>query len=232
MYSSLYEILPKHFPNIKFFYKKQIRNIKFQKFQKIAIVRNPYNRIVSTYYDKCQKAPEYHLNKDKSQLQYCQHQLLNAIKKIRKENFEIAIPAKIYTLIANPHERTLLNQNFEILKSISFEEYVKCMDLILNTKNVDGHFEKQYDAFNIPGQNPIYNPKKVYKSTKMIKLESIDQKWPEICDQLGINMEMRKINQTDNMRPKFNKLYSKETKATIGRLYNIDFQKFDYSLDF
>ena len=92
-------------------------------------------------------------------------------------------------------------------------------------------FRKQYAAFNIPGQNPFYKSKKVFKNTKILKLENIDRDWKVICDQLGIKMEIQKSNQTDHMRPKINELYTRETSATIAKIYEIDFNKFNYSLD-
>lgn len=185
----------------------------------------------STYYDKCQRSPENSLNQEKAQLQKCQHQLLNAIKEIRKENSEIAVPANYYTLRENAEERKLLNENFEILKTISFDEYVECLSIILTGENVDGHFEKQYKSFDLLKQNPFYYPMKVFKKTNIFKLENIDLGWNEVCEKLEMKMDLRKINKMHPMRTNIKQLYTNETREMVAKLYKIDFVKFKYPLD-
>ena len=229
MYSSLYKILPKYFPEVEFYYKSQLTGINNLDYSKFAIVRNPYDRTVSAFYEKCRKSPKISLHEEKAQLQYCQHQLLHTLKVIRKDTFEIVQPAIFYNSSGNPKERLLLNENFKLLTSISFEEYVKSLTLILKENDVDGHFQKQYNAFFIFRQNPFYFLSSAFKNTTIIKLENIDQDWKKTCDSLGKKMTLIKKNKTDNMRPSFEKLYTTETRKLVAKIYGIDFKKFNYS---
>lgn len=231
MYSSLNEMLPEYFPNIKFYYKNRAREFNFSEFTEYAIVRNPYSRTVSTFYDKCQRTPEKEINAEKTQLQYCQWQMLQVLQEVRGVRFEIATPAIMYTFQENPQERSILNKNFDLLRTMDFEEYVECLDILLSKDNVDGHFRQQYLAFEVIDQNPWNSPRKIFNSTTIIKLENINQEWDKICDLLGVEMKLKKVNQTDDARPRIEQLYSKENKATVAKLYKTDFKRFKYSTD-
>lgn len=108
MYSSLYEILPIYFPEVKFYHKNSAAKFNFHDYPKFSIVRNPFSRVVSTFYGKCRKSPENSLVQETAQLEYCQHQLLNTLKKIRNETYKVMEPANLYTLKENPEKRALL----------------------------------------------------------------------------------------------------------------------------
>ncbi|MDF1695705.1 MAG: sulfotransferase family 2 domain-containing protein [Saprospiraceae bacterium] len=229
MYSSLTRILPTYFPSIKFYNKNQVKQFNFSKFTKFSIVRNPYRRTVSTYFDKCQKAPKDSLATENAQLQYCQEQLLKALCTLRKTTYDIVLPAQKYNRKDNPDQRILLDNNLKLLMSVSFKEYVQCLTLLLKNKKVDGHFEMQYKVFDIPRQNPFYNRNKIVNDTLQIKLENIEMEWGNVCDILGKNIELQKINKTDDKRKGFISFYTDETREIVAKCYAKDFEKFNYS---
>jgi len=231
MYSSLYDILPNHFPKAKFCTKKQAENYHFSKFQKFAIVRNPYRRTVSTYFDKCQKTPAFDLKQENAQLQYCQAQLLNTLALVRDEIYTISAPANYFNTHDHPEKRAILDENFLLLQSMSFAEYVDCLTIILSQKTADGHFVEQCKVFDIPGQNPFYHRNRVFNSTKIVRLENIESGWRDICTDLGVEMHLRKANKTDHLRPQSHDFYTKKTQAAVGKLYHLDFKKLGYSLN-
>jgi len=232
MYSSLYEILPTHFPEMKFHHKNSAAKFNFHDFPKFSIVRNPFSRVVSTFYGKCRKSPEISLIQETAQLEYCQHQLLQTLNKIRNKTYAIAEPANSYTLKENPDNRALLNENFKLLMGISFPEYVESLTLILKNKRVDGHFQKQFGAFSVPHQNPFYFPSKFFRNTQIIKIENIDQDWKILCNQLDKEIVLIKTNRTDDIRPSTESFYTDQIRKQVAELYKIDFKKFNYPLHF
>lgn len=229
MYSSLKKILSEYFPEIKFYHKNKVTEFKFSDYPKFAIVRNPYSRTVSTYYDKCQKTPEISINETNAQLQFCQHQLLQSLKVLRNKTYEIVEPAIFFEHDEIGNSRALLNDNLQLLKGISFEEYMECLALILDSEFVDGHFQKQHTAFSISSQNPFYFPSKVFINTQIFKMENIDNDWKTICEQLGKELILIKRNQTDNIRPDIDSYYDRRTRKLVNKLYKIDFKKYNYS---
>ena len=229
MYSTLFSILPVHFPSISFLYKKDVKYIPFKKYTTISISRNPFRRTVSTYYDKCLKSSRNQLQKEASQLQYCQHQLLDALTRIRGNKFEISEPAKEFTYSMHKNERALLDDNFNLLMTVDFEEYVKCLELILATDKADGHFEQQWKAFDIPNQNSFFFPNKLFNNTQCFKLENINEKWDNICSLLDKPITLKRLNQTKQERKDYTSFYSEKTRFSIEKLYKKDFSKFKYS---
>lgn len=231
MYSSLKGILPEYYENIQFFNKAHVKSIKFNDFIKVGIVRNPYDRTVSTYFDKCINAPKICLEQESTQLQYCQAQILETLKSIRHSNFKIALPAILYSLEKNPEERRLLNRNFEYLQSISFEEFVQCLSILLAKKKVDGHFKQQYKAYIVRRHFPFFIANKLFENTSIFKLENLNDDWKTICNLLGKEMRLQKINKTNGERSNFKNYYTDKSREIISKLYKKDFSRFKYSLD-
>lgn len=229
MFSSLYFLLPQHFPSLKFCNKNQLNEINFRDFSKFAIVRNPFDRAVSAFYGKCRKNPEKNLQEETAQLEYCQAQLLRALAKIRNETFDIVEPAKYLSTKEHSKERELLDKNFKKLCSIDFNEYAECLSVIFRNEKVDGHFELQYKAFQLPQKKLGIFSSNLFKKTKIIKLENIVKEWANVCKDLGTSMNLVQENRTDNLRGDTEVFFTKETQDSIAKLYAIDFKKFRYS---
>lgn len=231
MKSSLtHPILSKYFPATKFDYSHKLNSsINFHEYQKFCIVRNPFSRAVSCYYQKCQSLPLKSLTQKTAKLENCHKELLESLNIIRGEIVEIGKSEKYYNLEQDPIEWRLINENFERLLTISFEEYINCLSLILRKKNPDAHFARQMDAFSVPGQNPFYYPSKVFKNTTIIRLENINRDWDIICNKLGKKMTLVKVNTTDKIRPKITEFYTLKTQKLISQLYKVDFKKLGYS---
>ena len=90
-------------------------------------------------------------------------------------------------------------------------------------------FKNNLTLLSYRDKTHFYFPSKVFKNTKIIKLENIDRDWNIICDLLGKKMNLQKVNKTDHLRPGFEKFYTKETCKMIAKMYKIDFKKFGYS---
>lgn len=228
MYSSMTKILPVSFPEIKFHGIRTASKFNFYDFQIFSVVRNPISRAISAYFGKCQYSIKKHFNNEKAQLQYSQHQLLESLKRVRGIDYNIARPAIFYSYKSEPKERGLLDDNYELLMDISFEEYIKCLRILFQSKDVDGHFQRQFDAFLVPNQNPFYNRSKLLNNTEIIKIENLSNDWKMIGERLNKDIEIERYNRTDHIRPSIESYYSDDTYKSIVDLYKLDFEKFNY----
>lgn len=217
MFSSIFFTLSRYFPNIE-------KNIDLSKehlddYLKLTIVRNPYTRFLSLYLDKCITDP-----KNKSQfetgifLQPSQAQILEAYNKIKKANHPIA--QAWCDLTNKPEELKICKENFKLLQTISFFDFMEIARVILlSFKNPDPHFQPQYIHL-YRGEDLI--PNYVYK------MENIMTVWPKICKQLEKEMELGWENKTQG-KSSLKYLEDQSIRRNIFALYREDFERFNYS---
>lgn len=91
--------------------------VKYKGWFKFGIVRNPFDRVVSLYCDKCQKNAQDRINRGDRKLQNCQKVILRALNK----------PLEV-----------------EQLRTITFPQFVSILPVI---KNRDLHFNAQSPLF-------------------------------------------------------------------------------------
>lgn len=216
MFSSIFFTLSRHFPDIE-------KNIDLSKenlddYVKFAIVRNPYTRFVSLYFDKCVVDPKNKLKlKSGIFLQPSQAQILEAYNKLKHTHHPIALAWT--DLTHKPMEMKKCRANFRLLQKISFPEFAEIAEVIMSFKNPDPHFKPQCPHL-FKGKKLI--PDFVYK------MEDIKQTWPKICKMLNKEMKLSWDNKTKSKKNVTTCLNDRNLKLRIFKLYREDFKKFKY----
>lgn len=223
MYSSLYKVLPQYFPELTFQYKGKTAKTNLAAYQKFAIVRHPFTRLVSAYKQKCRQVPSHILDEKFFFLERCQKQLLEALEIIRDESYDIVDVGQTLSPLENPKNWARLEVNSRLLLSISFDEFVDCVCLILKRPDADGHFTAQYKAFEL-GEK-----KSIISQTHIFKLEEIEFGWENICRKLGKEMVLPHTNRTSQPNQGMKDLFTPQSYAKAAEAYKKDFQCFDYS---
>lgn len=85
----------------------------------------------------------------------------------------------------------------------------------------------------ISAQYPRFFDKKENLFVDFIgKYEKLNEDWDTICKSLGYFVELPKINVSKTLEKKPYQLsYDKETKELIGRICQVDIEKFGYEFD-
>ena len=69
----------------------------YKEWFKFSVVRNPYDRVVSVYVDKCVQNPVDRINRGETKLQTCQQIILKALKKPKKLESNTEMSKKLET---------------------------------------------------------------------------------------------------------------------------------------
>jgi len=219
------KLLRENFPDIKVFITPE-KILHFDNHLKIAIVRNPYDRLVSLYFDKCRINPEdLRKRKENLFLQVNQAQLLAAYCKKENLVMEISEPGK--TVEIKDDSYRILLKNLEVLEALTFHEFIELVALLFSEPSMDAHF--------IP-QSTIMTKNDTLLIDRYFKLEQIDETWSDICELLGKEIPLywgRGANQTNFEGPeRYKRFYSNTLKETVYNLYKIDFDNFSYDKEF
>lgn len=219
MNSNLVNILNESFPGVKIF--NCIDKIQeFNGYTKLAIVRNPYDRHLSLYFDKCREHPRKVRNRDnRIWLQNSQAQILVAAAHLFNKQSDIVDPSK--EIEKNSSEYDQLLDNFEVLESLEFSDFVEITSYLFRQSSMDAHFHPQSWIMLKDGKLVIDH---------YFKLENINEEWKEICRLTGKELILVDgVNRTNFEGPeKYKRFYSEEMKKTVYNLYRTDFDNFNY----
>ncbi len=220
MNSNLANILQKHFPGITYYTSLSQIKCKTDEYVKIIIVRNPYDRLLSLFEDKCRVHPHKVRNRDKRvYLQNNQAQVLYAYAHLKKISIEVVQPE--VEIMKNTEEYKLFLNNLFLLESISFIEFIDITEYLFSLSNMDQHFSPQSQIITIDGSMVIDH---------FFKLESINHSWSYICELIGTDIHLTHgVNRTNFEGPdKYQRFYNTRQKNRVYDLYRDDFIKFVY----
>jgi hypothetical protein len=215
MFSTLHAVLHHYFPGLE---RNTERAVEDPAYLKLGIVRSPYDRFVSLYFDKCLCDPGEKLKLSRDVfLQPVQGQLLEVMGELRGQAVKIA---RTWEDLTNDlEELDLCRQNLRTLQTISFEEFTLIAQRIFRRADADPHFQPQYRSY--------------YRGSRLLphhvfRLENMDQDWNRICALLEVQMKLTRENKTLH-RPYREYYNSVELAAAVYRLYESDFLLFSYS---
>jgi len=218
MNSNLVKILNENYTGIRV-YTSIDRINEFEGYIKLAIVRNPYDRLLSLFFDKCREHPKtVRYRKDKIYLQKNQAQILSAYAELTGKEIEIVESEKDIALHSPLYQKFL--ENLVALESIDFPQFVDITALIFDLADRDAHFAPQ---------STIMTRNNFLVIDRYFKLENIKEGWEEICNILGAKLELRHGNRTNFEGPdKYKRFYSDKMKNKVCDFYRMDFENFRY----
>ena len=215
MYSTLSYVFHSNFPKIR-----QTSNLNWalsHHYPIIALVRNPYNRTASAYYDKCIKEPRERLSGEHGGLQYCQHDLLRARNLLHDRRDSLVKPAiRIYP---EDEQRAVLEHNYATLMSLSFAEYLELLKILFRSERINPHFRPQFAAFYRGGR---------LVADHVFKMEEMPENWSKICKQiLGKELSLPHVNR--GLNSDYGRFYDCNSRQIVDQLYDLDFVNFEYA---
>lgn len=220
MNSNLANILRYYFPNIRMF-TSNANLPDYKEYIKLAIVRNPYDRLLSLFNDKCRAHPFKVRNRDhKIFLQKSQAQILSTYAELKGIPFDIVSIEK--EIAINSEEYKSLLKNFEILETITFSEFVTITETLFTRDYMDAHFAPQSEIMMLENHLLIDH---------YFKLENISESWADMCKLISTDMILPGgMNRTNFEGPyKYKRYYDDSLKTRVFRLYQNDFENFNYS---
>lgn len=222
MNSNLANMLKYYFPDIHMYTSNQ--NLPdLNEYIRLAIVRNPYDRLLSLFYDKCRAHPFKVRNRDhKIFLQKNQAQIIKVYAEITGLHIaEVEAETEINRTLVEYHHFV---KNLEVLESIAFPEFVTITEHLFTKDYMDAHFVPQSDIMMIDDRLLIDH---------YFKLENIKDTWNEICKLLSTNMVLSGgMNRTNFEGPdKYQRFYDENLKERVYRLYYRDFLNFNYPVE-
>ncbi len=220
MYCNLGKILRRQFPGLKVLFS--LGNVRdLDAYAKLAVVRNPYDRLVSLFFDKCREHPKRVRNRqDRVFLQTSQAQILKTGAAMTGAKTDVVEPGKEISLNSPEHEVFLAN--LAALESLGFPDFLRIVKALFTSPSMDAHF--------VP-QSKIMTRENALVVDKVFKLETIKEAWGEICRFLDIQVELTEgMNRTNFEGPdKYKSFYTEEMKKEAYLLYKTDFDHFGYA---
>ncbi len=220
MNSNLAIILKKYFKDIRYYTNISNVNKALDHYLKLTIVRNPYDRLLSLYEDKCRAHPFKVKNREaRVYLQNSQAQILKAYSELTNLNIDIIEPG--VELMKDSPQYKLFLKNLSVLESISFSSFVNISEHLFKSSDIDAHFSPQSDIMTI-NTNLVVD--------YIFRLETLQENWGKICNLVGVEMQLTHgVNRTNFEGPaKYKRFYNKEMKDRVFRLYQSDFLHFEY----
>jgi hypothetical protein len=222
MNSNLVGMLNQNFPGIKVYMSiDKIR--EFDGYNKLAIVRNPYDRVLSLFTDKCREHPRKVRSRDnRIWLQKNQVDILKAAAVLFDKHTELVEPEKEIPKPSPLYDQLL--DNFEVLESLEFTDFVEITSYLFSLPTMDAHFFPQSWIMMKDGNLVL---------DEYFRLETINEEWAQVCRLAGKDMVLSDgVNRTNFEGPdKYKKYYNEDMRQVINRLYRIDFENFNYSFD-
>ena len=167
MSSSIMKIMADYFPLAKRVTEDPLL-FHLKKYKKLAICRNPVDRIFSLYKDKCHNDPVVKLNHKRDFfIQDSQVKILHYFYKILKINKQIVPPATV--MESNHPLYPVLSENLNDLQNISLHDFILIIDEMFTENNLDQHF--------IP-QTTFLTENGVLMIDHLYKMENIEETWP------------------------------------------------------
>jgi len=219
MNSNLVNILNENFPGIKVFTSIDKIN-EFEDYIKLVIVRNPYDRLLSLFFDKCREHPrKVRIRDNRIWLQNNQVQILNAAAHLFNKHTAIVRSEKEIDKRSSDYDQLL--KNFSVLESLEFIDFVEITAYLFSQSSMDAHFHPQSWIMIRNGSMVIDH---------YYKLENIQQEWKEICALIGKQIVLNEgVNRTNFEGPdKYRKFYTDDMKKKVYDLYHADFVNFGY----
>lgn len=220
MNSNMAIILKKYFKDIHYYTSIKGIDKLLDDYLKLTIVRNPYDRLLSLYEDKCRVHPFNVRNREtRIFLQKNQAQILSAYSELTNQNIDIVKPE--VEIEKHSHQYRLFLHNLSTLELISFSSFVEISEFLFDSPDMDAHFSPQSEIMT--------NDRKIVVD-HVFKLESLQSSWGEICKLVGVEMQLTQgVNRTNYEGPeKYKRFYNKELKERVFRLYQSDFMHFEY----
>jgi hypothetical protein len=220
MNSNLAIILLKYFENIQYYTNISGVSTFLDHYLKLTVVRNPYDRLLSLYEDKCKYHPYKVKNRDtRIYLQNNQAQILRTYSELKNLNINIVEP-EVEMKAHSPQYRLFLD-NLSILESITFSNFVDISEYLFESPDMDAHFSPQSEIMTINNSMVV---------DYVFKLENIQLSWGKICKLVKADMELTHgVNRTNFEGPeKYKRFYTKELQKRVFHLYQSDFNYFEY----
>ncbi len=221
MSSSIMKIMADYFPLAKRVTEDPLL-FHLKKYKKLAICRNPVDRIFSLYKDKCHNDPVVKLNHKRDFfIQDSQVKILHYFYKILKINKQIVPPATV--MESNHPLYPVLSENLNDLQNISLHDFILIIDEMFTENNLDQHF--------IP-QTTFLTENGVLMIDHLYKMENIEETWPEICLILGKELPLLKRNSSEysgTLPHYFMEPLNKTEAKIISERYNMDFHLLKYN---
>ena len=219
MNSNLVNILKEAFPDIKIYISIDMLK-EFDEYIKLAIVRNPYDRLLSLFLDKCREHPrKVRKQSRRIWLQDNQAQVLSAAAELYNKKTVIVDPDKEIDISTTTYNRFL--DNLAVLESLEFIEFVEITSYLFSLPSMDAHFFPQSRIMTKDGSLVI---------DKYFKLENISESWDKICSIIGRQIVLAEgVNRTNFEGPdKYKRFYNDGLREKVYELYKEDFENFGY----
>lgn len=221
MNSNLANMLKYYFPGIHIYTSN--KNLPdSNEYIRLAIVRNPYDRLLSLFYDKCRAHPFKIRNRDhKIFLQKNQAQIIKAYSELT--GLDVRMVEAETEINRNSDVYHQLIKNLEVLESITFPEFVMITEHLFTKDNMDAHFAPQSDVMMRDHRLLVDH---------FFKLENIGESWSGICKLLSTNIVLSGgMNRTNFEGPeKYKRFYNEDLCIRVSRLYHKDFANFNYPI--
>ena len=199
-------------------HKETLAEVDLNTYEKYAIVRNPFSRTVSVFFDKCRKHPEkvWHGERD-LMLQRSHSEILKAFNTWKGVMHPLA-PVDI-NCEGHPQYDAICRENLTRLQNLSFDDFTKLLVIILRSANADRHFTPQCNLLRRQDKLIVDD---------IYKMEEIDAHWPLLCKKLGKSIALQQRNPSKHRH--YSEYYNSESKKIIEDLYVVDLNEFDYDL--
>ncbi len=197
-------------------HKATLDEIDLETYSIYAIVRNPFSRTVSMFFDKCQDHPRKAIAGERDLMLHRSHSsILKSYYQLKGINSPL-VPVDLKCNGNAKYER-MCRENLKQLEAIQFEGFCEVLEIILASPDADRHFTPQANLLHKDGE---LIPEHVFK------MENIEEEWMRLCQMLGRKMPLQQRNKTKHRH--YRDYYNTNSRNIIAKLYTKDLEAFKY----